>query len=150
MNDLPIDKGTRVTLNFALRLEDGHEVDSTFKKSPASLEIGDGNLPEGFESYLLGMTAGQRETYQVSPEHAFGQHNPSNVQTFKRSKFAPDTVLERGVMISFADASQSELPGVIESVEGDQVAVDFNHPLAGRTMVFEVEIIAVERAGTAH
>jgi len=54
------------------------------------------------------------------------------------------------VMISFADARQSELPGVVSRVEGDEVEVDFNHPLAGRTLTFEVDIIDVEPVGAAH
>lgn len=150
MKELPVDKGTRVTLNFALKFADGQVIDSTFDKSPATLEIGDDNLPENFEAYLLGMTAGQTATYEVPPEKGFGQHNPSNVQMFKRSDFSADMVLEPGVMISFADARQSELPGVVHHVEGDQVTIDFNHPLAGRTLTFEVEIIDVEPARPAH
>ncbi|HAP51990.1 MAG TPA: peptidylprolyl isomerase, partial [Marinobacter adhaerens] len=125
-------------------------IDSTFEKEPASLEIGDDNLPENFEAYLMGMKAGDKDSFQVPPEKAFGQHNPNNVQTFKRHEFSPDMVLEPGVMISFADARQSELPGVVSRVEGDEVEVDFNHPLAGRTLTFEVEIIDVEPAGPAH
>ncbi|WP_166266449.1 FKBP-type peptidyl-prolyl cis-trans isomerase [Marinobacter caseinilyticus] len=150
MNELPVDKGTRVTLNFALKFTDGQIIDSTFDKTPATLEIGDDNLPENFEAYLLGMKAGDRATYDVPPENAFGQHNPSNVQMFKRSDFNADMVLEPGVMISFADARQSELPGVVQHVEGDQVTVDFNHPLAGRTLIFDVEIIDVEPAQASH
>ncbi len=98
----------------------------------------------------MGMKAGDRDSFEVPPEKAFGQHNPNNVQTFKRHEFSPDMVLEPGVMISFADARQSELPGVVSRVEGDEVEVDFNHPLAGRTLTFEVEIIDVEPAGPAH
>ncbi len=150
MNELPVDKGTRVTLNFALRFTDGEVIDTTFDKQPATLEIGDDNLPENFEAYLIGMKAGETATYDVPPEKAFGQHNPSNVQMFKRSDFSADMVLDPGVMISFADARQQELPGVVEHVEGDQVTIDFNHPLAGRTLVFEVEIIDVEPAQAAH
>lgn len=150
MKDLPIDQGTRVTLHFALRFTDGEVIDSTFDKDPASLEIGDENLPENFEAYLMGLKAGDKQTFEVPPEKAFGQHNPSNVQTFKRHEFSADMVLEPGVMISFADARQSELPGVVSRVEGDQVDVDFNHPLAGRTLMFEVEIIDVEPVATAH
>ena len=150
MKELPIDQGTRVTLHFALRFTDGQEIDSTFDKAPASLEIGDENLPENFEAYLMGLKAGDRQTFEVPPEKAFGQHNPSNIQTFKRHEFSADMVLEPGVMISFADARQSELPGVVSRVEGDQVDVDFNHPLAGRTLRFEVEIIDVEPVATAH
>lgn len=150
MKDLPIDRGTRVTLHFALKFTDGEVIDSTFDKEPASLEIGDENLPENFEAYLMGLKAGDQQVFEVPPEKAFGQHNPSNVQTFKRHEFSADMVLEPGVMISFADARQSELPGVVSRVEGDQVDVDFNHPLSGRTLMFEVEIIDVEPVATTH
>lgn len=150
MNELPVDKGTRVTLHFALKFTDGQVIDSTFDKEPASLEIGDDNLPENFEAYLLGMKAGEQASYEVPPEKGFGQPNPNNVQVFKRSEFSADMVLEPGVMISFADARQTELPGVVSRVEGDEVTVDFNHPLAGRTLVFEVDVIDVEPVGPAH
>ncbi|EMP53922.1 FKBP-type peptidyl-prolyl cis-trans isomerase [Marinobacter koreensis] len=150
MKDLPVDKGTRVTLHFALKIKDGDVVDSTFEKEPATLEIGDDNLPENFEAYLMGMKAGDRRTYEVPPEKGFGQHNPSNLQTFKRHEFSADMVLEQGVVVSFADARQQELPGVISRVEGDEVEVDFNHPLAGRTLEFDVEILDVEPVGPAH
>ncbi|MBE03233.1 peptidylprolyl isomerase [Marinobacter lutaoensis] len=150
MNDLPVDKGTRVTLHFALRIQGGEVVDSTFDKDAPSLEIGDGNLPENFEAYLMGMKAGDRKTVVVPPEKGFGQHNPSNIQTFKRHDFSADMVLEPGVVVSFADARQQELPGVVTRVEGDEVDVDFNHPLAGRTLEFEVAILDVEPVGTAH
>ena len=150
MKELPIDKGTQVTLHFSLKFEDGETVDSTFDKEPATLEIGDENLPENFEAYLIGLKAGDHQTFEVPPEKAFGQHNPNNVQTFKRHEFSADMVLEKGVVISFADARQQELPGVISRVEGDEVEVDFNHPLAGRTLSFEVQIIDVEPAGPTH
>ncbi|WP_309045745.1 FKBP-type peptidyl-prolyl cis-trans isomerase [Marinobacter sediminicola] len=150
MKDLPIDKGTRVTLHFALKFESGEVIDSTFDKDAAMLEIGDENLPENFEAYLLGMKAGDKASYQVPPEKAFGQRNPNNVQTFKRHEFSADMVLESGVMISFADARQQELPGVVSRVEGDEVEVDFNHPLSGRTLTFDVEVIDVEPAGKTH
>ena len=150
MKELPVDKGCRVTLHFALKFPDGEVIDSTFDKSPATLEIGDDNLPENFEAYLMGMKAGDKASYEVPPEKGFGQHNPNNVQTFRRHEFSPDMVLEAGVMISFADARQSELPGVVSRVEGDEVEVDFNHPLAGRTLTFDVEIIDVEPVATSH
>lgn len=150
MNELPVDKGTRVTLHFALKFTDGQVIDSTFDSEPASLEIGDENLPENFEAYLMGMKAGEKACFDVPPEKGFGQHNPNNVQAFKRSDFSADMVLEPGVMISFADARQAELPGVVSKVEGDEVTVDFNHPLAGRTLVFDVQIIDVEPVGPAH
>jgi len=150
MKDLPVDKGTHVKLHFALKIRGGDVVDSTFEKEPATLEIGDENLPENFEALMMGMKAGDRQTFEVSPEKGFGQHNPNNLQTFRRHEFSADMVLEPGVVVSFADARQQELPGVISRVEGDEVEVDFNHPLAGRTLEFEVEILDVEPAGQTH
>ncbi|WP_369602872.1 FKBP-type peptidyl-prolyl cis-trans isomerase [Hahella sp. SMD15-11] len=144
MSDLYAGEGTRVTLHFALRLENGEVVDSTFERKPAVFEFGDGNLPEGFESYVRGMRAGERKRVQVPPEKAFGMPNPNNVQTFSRSDFPADVALEKGLVMSFADARHGEVPGVISAVDGDEVVVDFNHPLAGRTLDFEIQVIAVE------
>jgi len=135
---------SQVTLHFALRTENGDEIDSTFASQPAKLHIGDGNLLPDFEACLIGLNVGDRQTFMMPPEKAFGQRNDSNIQTVKRHQFGADVVLETGLVFSFADAANGELPGVIKSIEGDDVLVDFNHPLAGMTLQFEVEVIAVE------
>ena len=143
MNDLVIGSGSRVTLHFALKLDNGDVVDSTFERAPASFTLGDGSLLLGFERRLLGLKKGERAVFNVPPEDAFGQPNPANVQYFKRSVFGDDMVLSEGLVVSFADAQRAELPGVISRFEGDEVVVDFNHPLAGRNIVFEVAIVDV-------
>ncbi|MEC9484084.1 MAG: peptidylprolyl isomerase, partial [Halomonas sp.] len=85
--------------------------------------------------------------YKVPPEHAFGQHNPQNVQRIPRESFeGPE--LEEGLVMSFADAAGGELPGVIAGIDDTHVDVDFNHPLAGRTLTFEVEVLEVKPATT--
>ena len=139
-----IDSGSRIKLHFALRLLDGQEVDTTFDKDAAELTVGDGNLPEGFEECLIGLTTGDRKTFTVLPEKAFGQPNPQNVQAMKRSSFPLDMPLSKGLMVSFADAQGAELPGVVSDIEGDWVTVDFNHPLAGKELHFEVQILEVK------
>jgi len=140
----PIGSASRVTLHFSLSLEDGSVIDSNFDQTPATLSIGDGNLPLGFEEHLLGMSGGQQESFTVLPEKAFGQHNPSNIQHVKRNSFAADMALSEGLVVSFADANKGELPGVIQAIGEDEVTVDFNHPLAGKNLIFKVAIIAVE------
>ncbi|WP_028303698.1 FKBP-type peptidyl-prolyl cis-trans isomerase [Oceanospirillum maris] len=147
MSEQQIGPGKQVTLHFALKLaEKGAVVDSTFDKDPVRLIVGDGNLPEGFEKPLHGLTAGTKQTFEVAPENAFGQHNPSNIQKLPRAQFAPDLNLEPGLMLSFADKANGELPGVVVEFDDELVSVDFNHPLAGHTLTFEVEILAVEDA----
>lgn len=134
-----------ITLHFSLALEDGREVDSTFGKKPATFRFGDGSLLPGFERKLLGLRIGERETFTIGPEDGFGQPNPANIQRFARADFSEDVALEEGVVISFADAQRAELPGVVKSVTDEEVEVDFNHPLAGRTLLFTVEIIELDR-----
>ena len=136
---------SQVSLHFALRLDDGQEVDSTFESAePAKLTIGDGNLMAGFEALLIGLKAGDKDTFIVPPEQAFGQSNPQNIQSMKRADFAVDMPLAPGLVVSFSDAANNELPGVIKSLEGDWVEVDFNHPLAGKSLSFEVDIVSVD------
>ncbi|QEM80555.1 FKBP-type peptidyl-prolyl cis-trans isomerase [Halomonas binhaiensis] len=147
MSDYRIDEGMEVTLHFTLKLEDGTVVDTTKDKTPATFQMGDGNLPPGFEHPLKGMAGGENGTFEIAPEHAFGQHNPQNIQRMKRDVFK-DEEPEIGTVMSFADANGDELPGVISEIEEDMVAVDFNHPLAGRTLTFEVEILGVKPATT--
>lgn len=145
-NSKLIGASTQVTLNFALRFDTGEIVDSTFERKPATFSVGDGSLLPGIERKLFGLQSGHREVFEVKPEDAFGQINPANVQTFKRSQFADDMELHEGLIISFADAARAELPGVVKSFDAETVVVDFNHPLAGRTLAFEVEIIDVQPA----
>jgi FKBP-type peptidyl-prolyl cis-trans isomerase SlpA len=137
-----IGQNTEVTLHFALHLENGDTVDSTFEKAPATFKVGDGNLLPGFEAALFGFKAGDRRTVQVLPENAFGQPNPQNVQIMPRSQFQ-DMELSEGLLVIFNDAANTELPGVVKAFDDAQVTIDFNHPLAGKTLNFEVEIIEV-------
>ncbi|MBZ9558941.1 MULTISPECIES: FKBP-type peptidyl-prolyl cis-trans isomerase [Modicisalibacter] len=148
MSEYRIGEGMEVTLHFTLKLEDGTVVDSTRDKQPATFQVGDGNLPPGFEQPIEGLTAGDTGSYTVTPEHAFGQHNPQNVQSIPRDSFENIDELEEGLVMSFADAAGGELPGVIAEIGDKRVEVDFNHPLAGRTLTFEVEVIDVRPATT--
>lgn len=144
MSNLPIGPETRVTLHFSLKFEDGAVIDSNFDKDPAVLVVGDSSLPTGFEQKIIAMKAGERGVFTLLPEESFGQSNPNNVQLFSRADFDKDIELVEGLVISFADSRQSELPGVIKSIESENIYVDFNHPLAGQNIVFEVEIVNVE------
>lgn len=141
---LPIGPDTRVTLHFTILLPSGEEVDSTWNRRPATFEVGDGNLLPGFERALYGLVAGDTRRLDIAPENGFGMPHPDNLQTMGREAFPADLCLEEGLVVSFADAARAELPGVVKSIDGDRVEVDFNHPLAGRPLIFDVNIIRVE------
>ena len=144
MRELAIGPGTKITLHFALQLDNGDMVDSNFERTPATFTVGDGNLLPGFEKALFGMLEGEHKTLVIKPEDGFGQRNPNNIQEIARSKFSPDLELSEGLMLSFADAQKTELPGVVQRYDDEVVVVDFNHPLAGRDILFEVAILKIE------
>ncbi|HIL95188.1 MAG TPA: peptidylprolyl isomerase, partial [Pseudomonadales bacterium] len=131
---VPIGPGTRVNLIFSLRLESGEVIDSTGDKG-AEFTVGDGNLLPGFETAMFGLKIGAKKRLRVEPENGFGRSNPENIQRIKRSQFKLNMELAPGLMMSFADAQNTELPGVILSVDDDYVEIDFNHPLSGKTLL---------------
>lgn len=142
--ETPIAPNTRVTLHFSLILDDGEEVDSTRRGEPATFEFGDGNLLPGFEAALIGLKAGDDEALTIAADDAFGPHREENVRHLRLTDFPNPSELEEGLLMSFA-SPEGELPGIVRSISGMEVVVDFNHPLAGREIVFDVTILRVER-----
>ncbi|MBD2835733.1 FKBP-type peptidyl-prolyl cis-trans isomerase [Pseudomonas sp. JM0905a] len=145
MTEHRIGPDMEVTLHFAIKLDNGDVVDSTFEKNPATFKVGDGNLLPGFESVLFGLKSGDKRVLAIEPEQGFGQPNPQNVQVMPRGNFQ-DMELSEGLLIIFNDAANAELPGVVKMVDDTHVTVDFNHPLAGKPLSFEVEILSVKPA----
>lgn len=143
-----ITHGSQVTLHFAVSLENGMVIDSTFERpEPVSLVMGDGSLLEGFEKVLMNLTAGDIRTAHLSPSEAFGEWQADNVQTFSKIQFALANGLsgepEIGTMMEFEDKGKNYLVGVIREVNDNEVRVDFNHPLAGQNVLFKVQIVKV-------
>nr|WP_067296766.1 peptidylprolyl isomerase [Marinobacterium profundum] len=141
MSDQTIGPGKTVTLHFAIKLEDGQLVDSNFENKPATFTVGDGNLLPGFEEPLMGLVEGTESTFTIVPEKAFGMPSPANVQRLPRAQFK-DMELEPGLVVSFKEPG-GELPGVVKSFDDQVVHIDFNHPLAGKTLLFDVKILQV-------
>ena len=134
--------GSRVRLHFSILLASGEEIDTTRRGKPADFVMGDGNLLPGFETALLGMRAGDDAQIALTPLQAFGEHNKANVRHLPIDQFE-DLNVEEGLIVSFAGPG-GELPGVVKKVYKSSVLVDFNHPLAGRDVVFDVSLLRVE------
>ena len=148
-----IEHGSQVTLHFSVALTDGHVVDSNFDMSPASFNVGDGNMLPGFESQLLGLCKGDEVDVVLTPEQAFGPVNQDNVHRLPRSRFnqfLDDEYedLQVGTVVSFKDPGGFDLPGVVKEKSTTGVVVDFNHPLAGKDIVFKARIVEVIPPGT--
>ena len=141
--NFPISPESTVILHLSLSLEDGTVAESTFEDEPLTFTMGDGTLEEGLELGLYGLRAGNTQRLVLEPGQAFGLHDPSKLHQLSRSEFSDELELEPGVIIGFDTPAGEELSGTIISLTDETVDVDFNHPLAGRVVVFEVEIITV-------
>lgn len=141
----PIGQTSKVTMHFSLALEDGTMVDSTFDTDdPLTFTMGDGTLIDGLEYAVIGLVAGDKQSLQIGPDAGFGYRDETAIQEMKRSDFGKEIELKPGIVVEFDSPSGLQVPGTIAEVNGDTVKVDFSHPLAGRTVVFNVEILEVQ------
>ena len=147
MSELTVSAQTKTTLFFSLSLDDGQIIDSNFGGKPAQCVPGDGNLLPAFDACIIGLQAGDKRQFVIPAAEAFGLRQDANLKRVPRERFAKDIELAPGLVVSFAAAEGGELPGVIHRLMGDVIEVDFNHPLAGRDIVFDVEIVDVEIVG---
>jgi FKBP-type peptidyl-prolyl cis-trans isomerase SlpA len=132
-----------LTLRYRVCLPDGSEAVSTFGMNPATLSLGSGQMAETLERCLIGMRAGERRAYTLEPEAGFGLRNPELVQTIALSALPRALDEHVGAQIAFTDATGAEFAGTLVDKTDVHAVFDFNHPLAGRTIVFEAEIVGI-------
>jgi len=139
-----IGAASTIIFHFDIKLADGSAAESTrVHNKPAKLQLGTGAVTPAFEAQLYGLAAGDSKTFTLAPEDAYGMPNPDNIYYLDRSKFSLDAPAQAGMIIGFTMPDGSEMPGLVREVVGDSVTVDFNHPLAGQTLTFSVEIVEV-------
>ncbi len=133
-----------LTLHYSLSATDGTEFVSTFEMSPATLQMGSGQLAEPLERCLLGLPAGARRVFELAADEAFGAHNPRLVERIARSALPPEIELKENSLIEFAAPNGGPgFAGFLRELSETSALFDFNHPLAGRPVRFEVLIIGI-------
>ena len=140
--------GSFLTLHYRLSGPDGADFINTFDDKPATLSLGTGELAPAIEAHLLGLTEGTRRSLELAAGEAFGERNPDLLQRVKRSLLNelgdPDERYNVGDVVQFPTPDgQGAYAGVVRQVEDDVLVFDFNHPLAGRPVTFEVQLIGV-------
>ncbi len=143
-----IETGSYISLYFSLALVSGELVDGNFDKKPAGFRLGDGSILPGFEQQLIGLRAGDEIESLLSAKQAFGEINSANRHRFAIARFKnllEDDLIptQVGSVVSFKDAGGFDLPGVVADISESTVLVDFNHPLAGKAIVFKARIDSV-------
>ncbi|WOB09607.1 FKBP-type peptidyl-prolyl cis-trans isomerase [Piscinibacter gummiphilus] len=143
-----VQQGSFLTLHYRLCGPDGADVINTFNDKPATLSLGSGQLAPAMEAKLLGLPEGTRTSFQLAAGEAFGERNPEMLQRVKLSLMHelgdPDERYSVGDVVQFPTPDgQGSYAGVVREVGPDWLLFDFNHPLAGQPVTFEVHLIGV-------
>ncbi len=132
-----------LTLHYRITTLDGEEFLSTFDMSPATLQMGSGQLAENLESVLIGLSAHERFVFELEPAQAFGEHNPRLVERLALSSLPAGMDLKENSVVEFTAPNGTSFAGFLRELDATHGLFDFNHPLAGKTIRFEVEIIGI-------
>lgn len=136
-----------LTLHYRLAAADGTDLITTFNGTPATLMLGQGQLAPFLEQCLLGLPEGTHKTFQLAPSQAFGERNPELIRDVSRATLdensAPDADYKVGDLVDFAAPGGGRFAGVLRELREDSATFDFNHPLAGQAVQFEVKLISV-------
>jgi len=136
-----------LTLHYSISLENGTEVVSTFSEKPATLLLGQGQLAPTLEQALHGLPEGERTTFRLAPEQAFGPRNPELLQRVSLATLRENSSFEEtyvpGDLVEFNAPSGGKYAGVLKEVGETSALFDFNHPLAGQTILFDVQLIGI-------
>ena len=142
-----VSESSFLTLHYRLSCVDGAEIVSTFHENPATLQMGSGQLASFLEHCLIGLEAGSSMTFELAPEQAFGPRNPEllqrvSLETLRQNSDADETY-SLGDLVDFNAPGGGRFVGVLREMGELDALFDFNHPLAGQHVKFEVSIIGL-------
>lgn len=131
-----------VTLHYRISLPNGQPLISTFNATPATLQLGAGEMLPALEQVLVGLAAGASHVFELEPERAFGPHRAELVERVLR-RHMPDEDIEPMSIMEFTAPDGSRYSGLVREIDTESALIDFNHPLAGKHIRFEVEVIGI-------
>ena len=136
-------EGSAVKVFYRGTLEDGHVFDTNFGGEPLAFHVGAGEVIGGFDEAVRGMRPGERKLLTIPVEQAYGERDEEMVLELPRTQM-PSGELTVGLAVQFHLEDGEEVDGILIAVGEDSVTVDFNHPLAGKDLVFEIEVVSVD------
>ncbi|PID77042.1 MAG: FKBP-type peptidylprolyl isomerase [Deltaproteobacteria bacterium] len=142
-----IKKGSRVTVCYTAKLSNGEVFKTVDEKSPLVFQIGNTEAPPTIEEAVKEMEPGQQVKVVVPPEEGYGARQKSLLQTIERESFSQDIDPKPGMILSLKvekDGKKHQVPATVMEVDEHSITVDYNHPLAGHHLTYELKLIAVE------
>jgi len=136
-------QGDSVKVHYTGKLDDGTVFDSSADREPLEFTVGGGQVIPGFDQAVDGMAVGDKKTVRIEAEQAYGPHNPEMTLQVPRSDLPADLVPTPGMQLQASQEGGHSLIVTITEVADEQVTLDANHPLAGKALTFELELVAV-------
>ncbi len=140
---MTIAAGNQVSVHYTGTFEDGEVFDSSQGRDPLSFEVGAGQMIQGFDQAVLGMKQGENKKFTLAPEEAYGPRNEELLIDIPNANFPDDMKLEVGMMLQLTNEAGQPVPATVAAINEDTVQMDVNHPMAGKTLVFDIEIVEV-------
>lgn len=143
---MPIAQNKIVTFNYTLKDDTGNVLDSTEGSTPFSFLSGNGQILPKLENAMEGMLVGSKKNVKISAPDAYGTYNENAVQQVDRTNFPENTDLQPGMQFVANSPEGNQMPFIISEVQDNNIKIDFNHPLAGKNLEFDVELIDIRDA----
>jgi peptidylprolyl isomerase len=137
-------KGNRVKVDYTGTLDDGTVFDSSEGKHPLEFIAGEGQLIKGFDDAVIGMEEGEEKEITIAPEEAYGQRREDLVQVVPKEAFGDKVEPKEGQQLMLRAPTGHQMMATVTKVEGENVTLDMNHPLVGKTLHFKVKVVGVE------
>ncbi len=141
-----VKKGDTVKVHYHGKLTDGTTFDSSTGRDPLEFEVGAGMMIKGFDDGVIDMTVGEKKTISIPAEDAYGASDPENIIEFPIVNFPEDMKPEVGMQLNMRDNAGHSFPVVITEVKEESVLLDANHPLAGKELIFDIELVEIKGA----
>ncbi len=140
---MPVKQGDTLRVHYTGTLTDGTVFDSSRERDPLEFTLGRGMLIPGFEAAVMGHEAGETVTVTIPPEDAYGEVDLELIFTVARSQVPAHIPLEVGTPLQLSN-EQGQMDVIITEVDAEEVTLDANHPLAGKALTFEIEILEIK------
>ena len=140
-------KGDTVRVHYTGKLTTGEQFDSSAGREPLEFELGAGMMIKGFDDAVVGMAIGDKKTINIQPNEAYGERNEQMIIEFPRSNFPDDMTPEIGMQLMMNNSAGQQFPVTITEVQEEVVVLDANHMLAGKELVFDIEMVEIDAKG---
>jgi FKBP-type peptidyl-prolyl cis-trans isomerase 2 len=145
---LKVQQNDKVTITFVGKLENGAIFLTVTEEEPAIITIGNSDIPPTLEQALIGMSVGEQKLVRIEPDEGYGPRRKDLLQTLSRNTFSAKMIPKVGMILSLKvkkEGNEHQVPATIVEINNDTLVVDYNHPLAGHNLNYNITVLAIEK-----